>query len=165
MKKVLLNVFLVSVVMVAGCGHRLKTAGMTAIESRSADLLPRYGLLELSLKHNGKYDNIFFGVSLDALFTSPVGKYYRVKGFYYGSDLWKVRFRPDEPGPWTYTYVMASRDGFYKQGGGKFYCVPSNTEGPVRRNPKNPYHWTFPSGKPYFPIGLQDCFSGYVIAG
>lgn len=61
----------------------------------SSDSIPRYGIIELSFKHNGVYDNDFFDVAINVVFTSPSGAQHRVKGFFYGSDLWKVRFRPE----------------------------------------------------------------------
>jgi hypothetical protein len=49
-----------------------------------------------------------FAVRLDAAFTAPSGKRYRVPGFYDGNgrggldgDIWKIRFSADEPGAWT----------------------------------------------------------------
>ena len=128
-------------------------------ESRSADSISRHALLELSFSHDGNYENKFHDVSLDAVFTSPSGTRRRVKGFYYGGDQWKVRFRPDEPGRWAYTYVMVGRDGFQRQGDGTFISTPGDEAGPVRLNPRNPFRWVFANGSPYFPVGLQDCFN------
>jgi hypothetical protein len=129
----------------------------TVTESRSADSILRYDILELSFKHNGIYDNKFFDIILEIVFISPTGVQRHVKGFFYGGDLWKVRFRPDQVGRWTYTYVMAGKGGFRKEGNGAFDCIPSTSEGPVRRHPQNPYRWVFANGSPYFPLGLQDC--------
>src|SRR5262249_2927598 len=108
-------------------------------------------------KHNGIYHNNFFDVTLEAIFTSPYGNQRRVKGFFYGGDVWEGRFRPDEIGRWAYTYAMTGQGGFPKQGDRPLACTPSAAEGPVRRHPENPYGWVFASGKPFFPIGLQDC--------
>ena len=129
-------------------------------ESRNADSIPRYEILEMSFMHNGTYKNNFFDVSLQATFTSHSGSKWSIKGFYYGGEVWKIRFRPDEPGRWNYTYTMTGKDGFHKEGGGTFDCSPSDAEGPVRGHPKNPYRWIFSNGKPYFPVGLQDCIQG-----
>jgi len=128
-----------------------------AVESRRADSILRYDILALSFKHNGVYDNKFFDVILEVVFNSPSGVQRHVKGFFYGGDLWKVRFRPDQAGRWTYTYVMTGKGGFRKKGNGTFDSTPSIAEGPVRRHPENPHRWVFANGKPYFPIGLQDC--------
>jgi hypothetical protein len=146
-----------AILMIASCAARPVPGQALAIESRSADSISRYDVLELSFKHNGFYDNKFFDVTLEVVFTSPGGVQRRVKGFFYGGDLWKVRFRPDQVGRWTYTYVMIGKGGFRKEGGSTFDSTPSTAEGPVRRHPENPHRWVFANGRPYFPIGLQDC--------
>jgi hypothetical protein len=142
--------------MTASCTDRRGPTELFATASHNADSVPRHGLLELSFRYNGSHDNNFFDVALETIFTAPDGVQRRISGFYYGGDLWKVRFRPDEPGRWTYTYAITSTAGLHMQGAGAFDSVPSDLEGPVRRHPENPYRWVFANGRPYFPIGLQD---------
>jgi hypothetical protein len=48
------------------------------------------------------YDNPFGDVALEATFTGPSGQLYTVPGFYDGDHTWRVRFRPNEVGEWTY---------------------------------------------------------------
>lgn len=127
------------------------------LESQNTDTVPRYGIVELSFKHNGLYDNNFFDVDLHTIFTAPNGVQRSVKGFFYGGDLWKIRFRPDQTGKWSYSYTFSNKSGFQKQGVGVFRTTPSSENGPVRSDPRNPYRWVFASGKPYFPIGLEEC--------
>jgi hypothetical protein len=141
-----------------GCrAARPPIANWTATESSSAERVPRYEIQELTIQHNGIYENNFFDVELTAVFLTSDGKQHAVRGFYYGGDQWKVRFRPDEVGKWRYTYKLSGKSGFSKEGGGAFECLPSEEEGPVRRDPQNPFAWEFASGRPYFPIGIQDC--------
>ncbi len=141
-----------------GCrGARPPVANWSLVESRSAERLPRYEILELTFQHNGVYENSFFDVGLTAVFASPDGSQHAIRGFYYGGDQWKVRFRPDQVGSWRYTYTMTGKGGFSKQGGGTFECFPSQEDGAVRRDPQNPFRWVYASGRPYFPAGLQDC--------
>jgi hypothetical protein len=140
------------------CGDGPASGKAFVTESRNADFIPLYGILELSFKHYGVYENNFFDVTLDVIFTSPGGTQRRIKGFYYGGDLWMVRFRPHQPGRWTYTYVLTGKGNFRKDGNGAFDCTPGSAEGLVRRHPQNTYRWVFANGKAYFPIGLQDCF-------
>ncbi len=127
------------------------------VETQNTDAVPRYGILELSFKHNGVYANSFFDVHLQTIFTSPDGVQHPVKGFFYGGDLWKTRFRPDQPGIWSYSYTFSSKNGFQKRGGGVFRSISSSEDGPVRSSPQNQYRWVFASGKPYFPVGLEEC--------
>jgi uncharacterized protein DUF5060 len=142
---------------IASATDRLSAADVSTTEWRNADSIPRYGVFELSFQHQRVYDNHFFDVVLEVVFISPNGTARRVKGFFYGGDIWKVRFSPDEPGRWTYTYTMTGKGGFHHEGVGAFDCTPSDADGPVRPNPENPHRWVFANGKPYFPIGLQDC--------
>ncbi len=144
------------------CGSLPVIAQVGVVESRSADSVPRYGIFELVLRHNGHYENNFLDVAVAAVFTAPSGSHRNARGFYYTSDVWSVRFSPDEPGHWTYSYLVTGKGGFRQQGGGAFDCLPSDAEGSVRRNPDNPYGWVFENRtgstpRPYFPIGLQDC--------
>jgi len=127
------------------------------VESQNTDAVSRYDILELSFKHNGAYENNFFDVELQTVFTSPDGIQHLAKGFFYGGDLWKVRFRPDQPGTWSYSYTFSSKSGFKEQGSGSFRCTPSSEQGPIRRDPQNQYRWVFASGKSYFPVGLEEC--------
>jgi hypothetical protein len=142
---------------IASATGRLPAADVSTTEWRNADAIPRYGVFELSFQHKRVYDNKFFDVVLEVVFIAPHDTARRVRGFFYGGDVWKVRFSPDEPGRWTYTYIMTGKGGFHHEGEGAFDCTPSDADGPVRQNPENPYRWVFTNGKPYFPVGLQDC--------
>jgi hypothetical protein len=153
----LVAILFVAELMIAGGSPSPVLAEVSATESRSTNSVARYDILELSFKHNGIYDNNFFDVTLDVVFTSPSGVQRRIKGFFYGGDLWKVRFLPDEVGRWTYTYVMTGKEGFRAEKAGAFDCTPSSAEGPVRRHPENPHRWVFANGKAYFPVGMNDC--------
>ena len=141
-----------------GCrkGGQPATAPYLLQQEAAAKVL-RYDIQELSFRHNGVYRNDFLDVDLEATLKSPSGVAHRVLGFYYSKDLWKIRFRPDEIGAWTYSYTFAGAGGFRRQGSGTFLCLPSQADGPVRRNPDNRFRWIFADGKPFFPIGLQDC--------
>jgi Domain of unknown function (DUF5060) len=139
------------------CSGRPLPADVFVTALSNPESVPCYGILELSFQHNGSYDNSFFDVTIEAVFTTPSGAQRRISGFYYGDEVWKVRFRPDEPGRWTYTYVMTSMAGLYTQGAGAFDSAPSDLEGPVLRHPENSYRWVLANGKPYFPVGLQGC--------
>jgi Domain of unknown function (DUF5060) len=144
--------------MWVGCQPRGQPGGgLYLIETHPPAAVHRYDVLEFSFQHNAHYQNNFFDVDLEAILKSPSGKENRVKGFFYGKDLWKVRFRPDEAGMWTYFYAFTGTGGFRKQGTGTFLCLPGDHDGPVQRNPVDRFRWVFASGKPFFPVGLQDC--------
>jgi len=155
----------VLVLCAAPLSAETRTAPLATIvlDSRNADVIPRHGIIELALAHNGIYRDPYSDVTVEATFRAPSGTYREVRGFYYGRDVWKVRFRPREVGHWTYSYVITSADGgFRQQGTGAFDCEPSEAEGPVRRHPENPFRWIIEENatagrRLYFPLGLQDC--------
>lgn len=89
---------------------------------------------------------------LEARFLSPERKSLVVRGFYYGQDIWMVRFRPDVAGAWSYSISLPGR-----QLRDAFEVTPSNTAGPVAPDPHNPFAWRFANGAPYFPAGIQEC--------
>ncbi len=150
---------LAATLAIASCGGSKPAASLFQEKARSADPVPLYGVLEISFTHDGHYENNFLDVVLDAVFTPPTGAPRRVPGFYYAKDLWKLRFRPHEPGQWTYTWLVSAKGGFERRGSGAFYCSASHGPGPVRRNPQNPYRWVSADGQAFFPLGLQDCVS------
>ena len=120
--------------------------------------VPRYEVLELSFEHNGAYRNNFFDVDLDATLTSPAGVEHRVKGFFYGRDLWKVRFRPDEAGSWTYSYTFTGTGGFREEGEWNFSLFAERCEGSRSSVVRIiPFVGFLLTGSHIFPIGLQDC--------
>jgi Domain of unknown function (DUF5060) len=143
--------------LLASCKDRSTDLG--SLEARcNGAVVCRYGIFELSIKHAAITRDPFFDPVLEAEFRSPDGRSRRVRGFYYGRQIWMVRFRPDTPGTWTYRYLFG-RKGNRRSGVGRFACTQAEDRFvPLRVNPENPYRWITVSGVPYFPVGLQDCF-------
>lgn len=147
-------------------------------------LMP-YQVFELTFQHDGRYHNPTWDVTIEVTFTAPSGKKARVGGFFYGSskpqkpivrgtpgtrdyrsvwpcdpaDLWKARFAPAELGPWRFTYEFRAPDGRHATGSGSFEVVRGRVpqKGFLRISPDNPFRFVFDDGRPYFPIGFQDC--------
>lgn len=116
-------------------------------------------------------------VSVEGYFTSPSGKAYPVRyGFYYKdyvihneylpandarywdghaptSQPWRIRFAPDEPGPWQYVLRVTYWDSTTEVLPARtFTCVASANSGflKVAGNQRN---FVFDSGKSFFAIG------------
>jgi hypothetical protein len=120
--------------------------GMTQVE--------RWDIFELSLE--GPQDgNPFVDVSFDARFSHE-GRVVEVAGFYDGDGVYRVRFMPDTPGPWSYvtTSDCEELDGV----AGQFTCTTPGlgNHGPVRVS--DTYHFAYADGSPYFPIGTT-CYA------
>ena len=109
----------------------------------------QWNIFELSLE--GPQDgNPFIDVSFSARFSHE-HRVVEVAGFYDSDGVYRVRFMPDTPGPWSYvtTSDCAELDGI----AGQFMCTEpsSGNHGPVRVH--NTYHFAYTDGSPYFPIG------------
>jgi len=88
----------------------------------------------------GRFETSFHattGISPDAEllvdFTGPQGRRQTVRGFWFGSREWRVRFRPTAPGVWTYrTRCTPRTPGLHAQTG-DFACTGNALA-------KNPFH-------------------------
>ncbi|MGH9460653.1 MAG: DUF5060 domain-containing protein, partial [Vicinamibacteria bacterium] len=67
-----------------------------------------------------------------AVFTSPSGATFTAMGSYDGPGIWKVRFAPEESGPWR--YAVASSDTHMVKFGG-FICLSSHLQPSYSRTP------------------------------
>lgn len=79
----------------------------------------RWRVLELSFKSTQPYDNPYQDVDLDVHFTAPDGSVITMPGFWYGENLWKVRFAPPTVGKWRYQSICSSPSdkGLHQQSG------------------------------------------------
>jgi hypothetical protein len=119
--------------------------------------VPRYAVHELSFAHDsGRYANPWDDVTLTVTFTTPSGRPVIVGGFFYDTDVWKVRFAPSELGRHAWRSAFTDAGGTYTETGA-FTVAPSAEHGFVRSYAPNPFRWVFDDGTPYHPIGLQDC--------
>ena len=62
---------------------------------------PLWQPAEFVLRSSVARENPLQECELRVTFTSPSGRQHRAWGFWDGSDVWRVRFAPDEPGAWT----------------------------------------------------------------
>ena len=147
-------------VMLGGYGQMTAKAG--AAEAKDTQVVPQYGLFEISFTSEEKWDNPFWDPAVWATFTSPSGKPARVDGFYYGGGEWRVRFVPRELGRWTYAAVHGSGTQQMKKQG-SFQCKGVHGRGFLRISPRNPYRLEYEDGTPFYPIGVQT--GGYTTVG
>jgi len=152
------SILLPAAFLLASCGSRSAHMGRLEV-SRNAGSICRYGIFELSVKSTAVASDPFFDPVLKVEFRSPDGRSRRIRGFYYGRQIWMVRFRPDTPGTWTYSYAFGPGKDNPRSGEGNFLCTQAEDRfPPLRVNPENPFRWITVSGATYFPVGLQDCF-------
>ena len=145
---------------------------------QSRDVVPRFGLHEISLdlwtKNGNPYDPE--EVSVVARFTSPSGRIAEIQGFRYqhftrrrdddrealtpeGAPFWKIRFTPQETGPYRYRVHVADRSGESGNHTGTFTCIGSDAPGFVSVSKKDKRYFQFTNGKTYFIIGHNLCWA------
>lgn len=145
----------------------------------SAQSVPRFGMLELTVDLTATYDNPFDPeqVDLSAEFAAPSGKRVSVPGFFFqpyrnrnaaddskrplldaaGDPCWKIRFTPTEAG--AYRYVVRLRNHFGEVAGDvqaparRFKATPSAAPGFLRVSKANPQYFAFDDGRPFVPVG------------
>lgn len=97
-KRSVLLFFLSSTVIVAVAGDKLPAVSTEANK-----------IAEITLKAKRKYTDPFNQVTLDAVFTDPSGKTFKVPGFWAGGNIWKVRYASAVTG--THTFITVSSEG------------------------------------------------------
>lgn len=88
--------------------------------------------------------------------TGPEGRGLSINGFYYDTDLWKVRFSPPSVGTWTWALRLTTPTDAFTESG-SFISVPSERPGFLRRHPANPFRLVFENGSLFNAIGIGDC--------
>jgi hypothetical protein len=110
----------------------------------------QWGIEEISLHSDRTYNNPFSDVQLQARFTSK-DQSVLVSGFYDGGDTWRIRFMPEQQGPWQFTTI--SSDPELNNHSGHFEVTRPSGEnhGPVRV--AKTFHFSYADGTPYFLLG------------
>lgn len=126
-----------------------------------ASSVPQYGKFEARIETNIQYDNPFSPeeVDLKVHFLTPASREHVMPAFYdeeEGQPVWKVRYAPMEVGRYRYYIVLGETKKTAEQA---FDCVPSDNNGFVRVSPDGHKYFKFDSGKPYFAIGHNVCWT------
>lgn len=120
----------------------------------SSDTVPRFGIWELEVVNDGDYENPFDfrEIELRGSVRGPDGDSVAIFGFYDGEadgsegGLWRLRFRPDEAGRWTYTYRWS--DGT-PGGEGEFVVEETGALAPLAIDPSAPWYFRTARGDPF----------------
>jgi len=98
---------------------------------------------EASVSNTAAYADPYADVTLRVVYTRPDGSTVPFIGFHDGSTVWRIRFMPDQLGPWHYDAVFSDGSPGID---GTFTCVPSVTPGPLVADPANPLWFAFAGG-------------------
>src|SRR5947209_7253853 len=98
-----------------------------------------------------------FDAELRAEFQGPSGLRLSVPGFYDGDGVWKIRFSPTVPGPWSFR----TESGVPELNGrtqSDIQCEPNRTaniHGGLLVDPLHPAHFIYQDGSRYFLMGYE----------
>jgi Protein of unknown function (DUF4038)/Domain of unknown function (DUF5060) len=113
----------------------------------------KWSVQEFQFKTKENYSNPYAEVSLIAIFTGPKGIKQNVKGYWDGGKIFTIRFTPTIQGNWS--YVTESNDPNLNHQKGNFKCILplKSSHGFLRKDIKNPYHFTFDDQTRFFMFG------------
>jgi hypothetical protein len=102
--------------------------------------IPLYQCFEQTFDSARAYGNPAQDAALGVTFTAPSGKNVDVDGFWDGGNVWRVRFRPDEAGEWSFTTACSDpadaglhdRTGAFRATGASGGDSPFQRHGPLR---------------------------------
>jgi len=117
-----------------------------------------YEKFELLIDLDAKFTNPFDPkeIDLQAEFTSPSGKKWRIWGFYNQSSWthhWMVRFAPTEKGIWKFVLKVKDVEGEAESQPGTFEAVDSPHHGFIKISPNNRYLMC-DDGTSFYGVGL-----------
>ena len=134
----------------------IPSGGVAATRSPKQTVVPSWARFERVLLSNFEYSNALQEASLTAVFTSPAGDRRVVNGFWDGGRVWRVRFRPDMLGQWTFTtFCSDPRNTGLDGQTGKFLCTAPvgdddfQRHGPIRVA-RDHTHFEHADGTPFF---------------
>ncbi|HNW60116.1 MAG TPA: DUF5060 domain-containing protein [bacterium] len=137
-------------------------SGTPAISRRSenSSRIPLYEKYEIVVDlANVVYTNPYNPdeVDVQALFTAPGGRQWRINGFYddvTGRNSWKVRFAPNEAGLWSYTLSVTTTAGRGSSPAYSFTAIASSHHGWLHRGSANPHYLVHDDGTPFFGVAM-----------
>jgi hypothetical protein len=114
----------------------------------------KWGLVEVALLGPSK-GNPFGDVEFNATFEQGDAKH-KVRGFYDGGGIYRVRFMPPDVGRWQYTTDSNVAELNGKTGQLEVAAPAKNNHGPVRVH--KTFHFAYADGTPYKPLGTT-CYA------
>jgi len=134
--------------------------GKLEIKEPGAKSIPQYGKFEARIDADTQYTNPFDPgeVDIQVHFLAPTGERHVLPAFYDeedGQPVWKVRYAPTSPG--NHRYYAALGDQRTEEFA--FECVSSDRDGFIRLSPHDYRYFQFDSGKPYFAVGHNVCWT------
>lgn len=127
----------------------------------SSELAHVNGVTEFTIHLDERYvKNKFTDVDIVGTFTDGGKNSYRIEGFYYGKDTWKLRFSPPEVKNWKWSIQV--KNGLMRASEhGELQSEASSEPGFIYLSQKDPRLFTDSNGNIFEPVGIQDCTVDY----
>jgi hypothetical protein len=119
----------------------------------------QWKIIELTFTSAKQYDNPYQDVELDVHFTAPDAYVMVMPGFWYGENVWKVRFAPPVIGEWRYQSICSnSSDTGLNQQSGTFTVTEYQGTLDIYKHgflkvSKNKRYLEHSDGTPFFWLG------------
>jgi hypothetical protein len=120
------------------------------------DVVNKWQVFEAEFRSTRSYAEPVHDVRLEVVFASPSGVEHRKYAFWDGSARWKLRFSPDEIGPWSYRTECSDprNKGLHGRTGSLICTVPSQLSAVARSGPlrtvRGVGHFEHADGTPFF---------------
>lgn len=117
-------------------------------------------IIELTLKSSSDFENPWVQADIYVIFVDENGDEYKVPGFYYDQEVWKVRFNPPKKGEWMWkVYWLPHGRQFTKSG--KFISTTDTNNYYLKISKDNPRRLTLDGKNIFNGIGLGDSMDDY----
>jgi hypothetical protein len=108
-----------------------------------ASRVGQWDRFEREVRNENAYANPWRDVTLEVSYAKPDGSTIRFWGFHDGGRTWKIRFMPDQVGPWRYKAEFSDGSPGVE---GTFECVSSAIPGMLCVHEENPIWFEFRGG-------------------
>ncbi|MHB1317552.1 MAG: apiosidase-like domain-containing protein [Anaerolineae bacterium] len=116
-----------------------------------AEPVERYGVFECWFRGGAGQDHPYRDVCATAMLCAPDGREHSIALFWFGDDVWGLRFSPGQTGTWTFSVHCGHEplNGL----NGRFECVPGQRTGGFQPMAGYPGHLQSQSGNPVWLMG------------
>ncbi len=110
--------------------------------------ISRWGQFEIALKSDQVFSNPFTEVLVESIFSNGSHQK-RIRGFFDGNGMWRIRFMPTEEGVWNFTVNSNIKE--FDNENGSFIATKALSHGPVVVSRET--HFSYADGTPLFING------------
>ncbi len=154
MKKIFLNTVVLFIMISV-----VSSMGITGFAAAADAKTEVWVAAEISFESEKEYDNPFYDVTMDVVFTSENSTELKIPAFWDGGKTWRVRFAPTETGLWKYETVCTDETDKGLHGiSGTVNAVEYAGEYDIYKHgfiktQEDKRYFTYADGTPFFYLG------------